>query len=119
MAGREMMSRFLIRSRPIVRSVAAVPSTAAAVTATAVRASVSAVRSAVRCSLSTATATAKPAAAAVVAPVSFVDRLKRLEAAAVAGGGAERIAAQHKKGKLTARERLDLLLDRDSFVEYD
>jgi propionyl-CoA carboxylase beta chain len=35
------------------------------------------------------------------------------------GGGAERIKAQHKKGKLSARERLDLLLDEGSFVEYD
>ena len=33
------------------------------------------------------------------------------------GGGAERIAAQHKKGKLTARERVDLLLDEGSFQE--
>jgi hypothetical protein len=38
---------------------------------------------------------------------------------ALAGGGSERIAAQHKKGKLTARERLDLLLDEGSFVEID
>lgn len=35
------------------------------------------------------------------------------------GGGAERIDAQHKKGKLTARERLEVLLDPDSFEEYD
>jgi propionyl-CoA carboxylase beta chain len=35
------------------------------------------------------------------------------------GGGPERIAAQHKKGKLTARERIDLLLDEGSFVELD
>eukprot|EP00698_Gefionella_okellyi_P016505 TRINITY_DN4725_c0_g1_i1.p1 TRINITY_DN4725_c0_g1~~TRINITY_DN4725_c0_g1_i1.p1 ORF type:complete len:529 (-),score=104.62 TRINITY_DN4725_c0_g1_i1:41-1627(-) len=35
------------------------------------------------------------------------------------GGGQERIDTQHKKGKLTARERLDLLLDEGSFVEYD
>jgi propionyl-CoA carboxylase beta chain len=35
------------------------------------------------------------------------------------GGGKERIAAQHAKGKLTARERIDLLLDRDSFEEFD
>ena len=34
------------------------------------------------------------------------------------GGGAKRIAAQHAKGKLTARERLDILLDPDSFEEY-
>ena len=33
------------------------------------------------------------------------------------GGGKERIEAQHKKGKLTARERLELLLDSNSFEE--
>ncbi|MBK6626735.1 MAG: acyl-CoA carboxylase subunit beta [Flavobacteriales bacterium] len=36
---------------------------------------------------------------------------------ALQGGGAERIAAQHKKGKLTARERVDMLLDEGSFQE--
>ena len=35
------------------------------------------------------------------------------------GGGADRIEAQHKKGRLTARERLDILLDRGSFREVD
>jgi propionyl-CoA carboxylase beta chain len=35
------------------------------------------------------------------------------------GGGEKRIAAQHERGKLTARERLDLLLDEGSFVELD
>jgi propionyl-CoA carboxylase beta chain len=35
------------------------------------------------------------------------------------GGGAKRIAAQHGKGKLTARERLEILLDEDSFEEWD
>ncbi len=35
------------------------------------------------------------------------------------GGGAERIETQHKKGKLTARERIDLLLDEGSFEEFD
>ncbi|MDO8605090.1 MAG: acyl-CoA carboxylase subunit beta [Phaeospirillum sp.] len=35
------------------------------------------------------------------------------------GGGVGRIAAQHAKGKLTARERLELLLDPDSFEEWD
>ena len=35
------------------------------------------------------------------------------------GGGVERVAAQHKKGKLTARERLDLLLDPGTFNELD
>ena len=35
------------------------------------------------------------------------------------GGGEKRIEAQHAKGKLTARERLDILFDKDSFVEID
>src|SRR5437899_9423212 len=35
------------------------------------------------------------------------------------GGGVERVEAQHKKGKMTARERLDVLLDPGSFVELD
>ena len=50
------------------------------------------------------------------------DILRQLEAkraAARVGGGEKRIEAQHKKGKLTARERLELLLDADSFEEYD
>jgi len=38
-------------------------------------------------------------------------------AQALQGGGAERIAAQHKKGKLSARERIHLLLDEGSFQE--
>src|SRR5512137_2414837 len=48
--------------------------------------------------------------------------LKRLEEkrdAARLGGGRERIAAHHAKGKLTARERIDLLLDEGSFEEFD
>jgi propionyl-CoA carboxylase beta chain len=50
------------------------------------------------------------------------DILRRLEAkreAARAGGGAKRIEAQHAKGKLTARERLEVLLDPGSFEEWD
>ena len=50
------------------------------------------------------------------------DILRQLEvkrAAARAGGGEKRIQAQHAKGKLTARERLEFLLDPDSFEEYD
>lgn len=35
------------------------------------------------------------------------------------GGGEKRIEAQHKKGKLTARERIELLIDKDSFEEFD
>ncbi|HOX19904.1 MAG TPA: acyl-CoA carboxylase subunit beta [Gemmatimonadales bacterium] len=48
-----------------------------------------------------------------------LDELHRRQAEAEQGGGAKRIAQQHKKGKLTARERLDLLLDEGSFVEID
>src|SRR5262249_54975139 len=39
--------------------------------------------------------------------------------AARQGGGVRRIEAQHAKGKLTARERIDLLLDADTFEEWD
>ncbi len=42
-----------------------------------------------------------------------------LKAKALEGGGKERIEAQHKKGKLTARERIELLLDKGSFNEID
>ncbi|MBE3560702.1 MAG: acyl-CoA carboxylase subunit beta [Ktedonobacteraceae bacterium] len=45
--------------------------------------------------------------------------LQALKAAAVLGGGPRRIEAQHKKGKLTARERIDLLLDPGTFNELD
>src|SRR5918993_4624861 len=50
------------------------------------------------------------------------DMLARLEARrgeARLGGGEKRIASQHAKGKLTARERIDLLLDEGSFEEFD
>src|SRR4051812_40563174 len=50
------------------------------------------------------------------------DILRRLDerrAAARAGGGDKRVAAQHAKGKLTARERLELLFDEGSFEEWD
>ena len=45
--------------------------------------------------------------------------LEQMRAASREGGGAARIAKQHEAGKLTARERLDLLLDPGSFVELD
>jgi propionyl-CoA carboxylase beta chain len=48
-----------------------------------------------------------------------LDRLRELRAASEAGGGAERVKAQHARGKLSARERLELLLDEGSFVELD
>ena len=47
------------------------------------------------------------------------DRLRQMREASRLGGGLERIERQHAAGKLTARERLDLLLDPDSFVELD
>jgi len=50
---------------------------------------------------------------------SFSSRLEEIRSATLLGGGADRIAKQHEKGKLTARERLELLLDRNSFREYD
>jgi len=46
-------------------------------------------------------------------------RLEEMRARSRLGGGVERIEAQHKKGRLTARERLDLLLDKGSFREVD
>jgi acetyl-CoA carboxylase carboxyltransferase component len=48
-----------------------------------------------------------------------IEHLRELRARARDGGGQQRIEAQHAKGKLTARERLDLLLDPGSFVEVD
>jgi propionyl-CoA carboxylase beta chain len=48
-----------------------------------------------------------------------LSRLDRMRAEALLGGGAVRIERQHAWGKLTARERLDLLLDPGSFVELD
>ena len=48
-----------------------------------------------------------------------LDLLQRRGAEAELGGGADRLRAQHEKGKLSARERLDALLDEGSFVELD
>ena len=46
-------------------------------------------------------------------------KLYEMKKLAEAGGGQEKVDAQHSKGKLTARERIDLLLDEGSFVELD
>jgi propionyl-CoA carboxylase beta chain len=46
-------------------------------------------------------------------------RLEELDAAALAGGGPERVEKQHAAGKLTARERLEVLLDPGTFLEID
>ncbi|MDP6930157.1 MAG: acyl-CoA carboxylase subunit beta [Planctomycetota bacterium] len=48
-----------------------------------------------------------------------IERLRDLRAQSLEGGGEQRIEAQHAKGKLTARERIDLLVDPGSFVEID
>ena len=50
-------------------------------------------------------------------PPAHTKRLDDTNAKALLGGGEERIKKQHEGGKLTARERIDLLLDPDSFVE--
>ncbi|HLG15042.1 MAG TPA: carboxyl transferase domain-containing protein, partial [Blastocatellia bacterium] len=50
------------------------------------------------------------------------DGLRRLEEknrAALAGGGPERVARQHESGKMTARERIEFLLDDGTFEEFD
>src|SRR5215204_2987357 len=49
----------------------------------------------------------------------ILDKLEARRAQARAGGGEKRVEAQHTRGKLTARERIDLLLDRGSFEEFD
>ena len=48
-----------------------------------------------------------------------LDLLEKRRAESEKGGGEKRVKAQHAKGKLSARERIDLLLDEGSFVELD
>src|SRR5262245_64592065 len=48
-----------------------------------------------------------------------LEELERRRAEARLGGGKARIEAQHARGKLTARERIDLLMDESSFEEFD
>ena len=49
----------------------------------------------------------------------IIEQLEQKRAQAKQGGGEKRIAAQHAKGKLTARERIEILFDDDSFEEWD
>jgi propionyl-CoA carboxylase beta chain len=49
----------------------------------------------------------------------IIEQLEQMRSAAKLGGGEDRVGKQHAKGKLTARERIDLLLDSDSFEEWD
>jgi propionyl-CoA carboxylase beta chain len=51
--------------------------------------------------------------------ISPLERLQAMEAEASIGGGPDRVEKQHAAGKLTARERIDALLDPGSFVEMD
>ncbi len=48
-----------------------------------------------------------------------ITELNKLREEAMAGGGAQRVEAQHKRGKLTARERIQLLFDPGTFEELD
>ncbi len=48
-----------------------------------------------------------------------VQRLREAREQSLVGGGEKRIAAQHAKGKMTARERIDFLVDEGSFIELD
>jgi acetyl-CoA carboxylase carboxyltransferase component len=54
-----------------------------------------------------------------VSTADKLERLRTLRDEARQGGGARRLEQQHARGKLSARERLDLLLDEDSFTELD
>ena len=49
----------------------------------------------------------------------IIQRLENLRDAAREGGGKRRVDAQHRKGKLTARERIEVLFDENSFEEWD
>jgi propionyl-CoA carboxylase beta chain len=49
----------------------------------------------------------------------LIEKLKTLNVQAEQGGGNDRIAKQHSSGKLSARERIDLLLEKGSFIEVD
>ncbi|MHC4077801.1 MAG: acyl-CoA carboxylase subunit beta [Planctomycetota bacterium] len=52
-------------------------------------------------------------------PSPELERFRELRAKSLEGGGPKRIEAQHQKGKLTARERIELLVDPGSFTEID
>src|SRR5579885_1760851 len=56
---------------------------------------------------------------ATMVPMNRLEEVRRRHAAAEQGGGPERQARQHKEGKLSARERIELLLDENSFEELD
>ena len=49
---------------------------------------------------------------------SIIEELEKKRSQARLGGGKKRVDAQHARGKLTARERISVLLDEDTFEEY-
>ena len=49
----------------------------------------------------------------------IIKELEKKREQAKLGGGKKRVDAQHARGKLTARERIDIIIDDDSFEEYD
>ncbi len=53
------------------------------------------------------------------AQAEFVQRWEKIQQEALLGGGVKRIEKQHAAHKLTARERIELLFDHGTFVEYD
>jgi propionyl-CoA carboxylase beta chain len=67
------------------------------------------------------TSAAKTSAAKENEPAAIkpIDKLRALRAQSLLGGGQARLDAQRKRGKLTARERIELLVDPDTFVELD
>ena len=50
---------------------------------------------------------------------NIIEQLEKKRKEAREGGGKKRVDSQHARGKLTARERIDVLLDDNSFEEYD
>ncbi|CAM9435269.1 unnamed protein product [Pylaiella littoralis] len=71
--------------------------------------------------MSSSSAATPPAAAINVPELKrvFREQLEETKRRAIEGGGEARLARQHARGKLSARERLELLLDAESFREYD
>ncbi|MHB8062959.1 MAG: carboxyl transferase domain-containing protein, partial [Ruminiclostridium sp.] len=51
--------------------------------------------------------------------IEKIETLKSLKKSIAQGGGEDKIAKRHTEGKLSARERIDLLFDGNSFVEVD
>lgn len=68
---------------------------------------------------SSSTCNSRGYATAVSEKTAVFEKLNELNESALVGGGLKRIESQHKRGKLTARERIEVLVDNGSFTEYD